>query len=132
MVMDIDPPHGAPEPIVLSEKQSLQKAGFLREFLEQRVCKVVEDVLHQHEDEPDCAEADRVLMRFRNAPSKDKQRILKEVQKMGPEAATGEPVIPAKDRFGVDYHRSGFHRDGGLVLLRPARHDAAIRCAPTC
>jgi PiT family inorganic phosphate transporter len=60
--------------------------GFLREFLELRVGKVVEDVLHQHEGEPDFAKAEEVLMNFQNAPPEEKQRILKELQKMGPEA----------------------------------------------
>jgi len=67
--------------------------GFLREFLELRLGKVVEDVLNQHEGEPDFAKAEEVLMNFQNAPPEDKQRILKELQKMGPEA-----VIDAAQR----------------------------------
>ena len=67
--------------------------GFLREFLELRMGKVVEDVLHQHEGEPNFDKVEKVLMDFQNAPPEDKQRILKELQKMGPEA-----VIDAAQR----------------------------------
>ncbi|WP_424940749.1 inorganic phosphate transporter [Aliiroseovarius sp. S253] len=67
--------------------------GFLREFLETRMGKVVEDVLHKHEGEKDFAVAEQVLMTFRNAPVEDKQRMLTELKKMGPEA-----VIDAAER----------------------------------
>ena len=67
--------------------------GFLREFLELRLGKVVEDVLQQHEGEPDFAKAEEALMTFQNAPPEDKRRFLKELQKMGPEA-----VIDAAQR----------------------------------
>jgi len=67
--------------------------GFLREFLEKRMGKVVEDVLHQHEGEPDFSKAEKVLMEFRNAPPEDKQRLLEEMKRMGPEA-----VIDAAQR----------------------------------
>ena len=67
--------------------------GFLREFLELRMSKVVEDVLHQHEGEPNFEKVEKVLMNFQNAPPEDKQRMLKELQKMGPEA-----VIDAAQR----------------------------------
>lgn len=67
--------------------------GFLREFLELRLGKVIEGVLSQHQGEPDFAEAERVLMNFQDAPPEDKQRILKQLQKMGPEA-----VIDAAQR----------------------------------
>jgi PiT family inorganic phosphate transporter len=55
--------------------------------------KVVEDVLHQHEGEPNFDKVEHVLMDFQNAPPEEKQRILKELQKMGPEA-----VIDAAQR----------------------------------
>lgn len=67
--------------------------GFLREFLETRLGKVVEDVLNSHQGEKDFAVAEQVLMTFQNAPPEDKQRILDELKKMGPEA-----VIDAAER----------------------------------
>ncbi len=67
--------------------------GFLREFLEKRMGKIVEDVLHQHEGEADFTKAEKVLMNFRNAPPEDKQRMLDEMKKMGAEA-----VIDAAQR----------------------------------
>ncbi len=67
--------------------------GFLREFLEKRMGKVVEDVLHQHEGDADFTKAEKVLMNFRNAPPEDKQRMLDEMKKMGAEA-----VIDAAQR----------------------------------
>tara|TARA_R110002110_G_scaffold87967_8_gene229129 strand:- start:2950 stop:4524 length:1575 start_codon:yes stop_codon:yes gene_type:complete len=67
--------------------------GFLREFLELRLGKVVENVLNQHKGEPDFAKAEEALMAFQNAPPEEKQRFLKQLQKMGPEA-----VIDAAQR----------------------------------
>jgi len=67
--------------------------GFLREFLETRLGKVVEDVMRSHEGEKNFALAEQVLMTFQNAPPEDKQRILNELKKMGPEA-----VIDAAER----------------------------------
>ena len=67
--------------------------GFLREFLETRLGKVVEDVLHHHEGEKDFAIAEQVLMSFQNAVPEDKQRMLDQLKKMGPEA-----VIDAAER----------------------------------
>jgi PiT family inorganic phosphate transporter len=67
--------------------------GFLREWLDQRIGKVVESVLSRHEREPDFVEVEAVLMDFRNAPIDEKQRILKALKDMGPEA-----VITAAQR----------------------------------
>ncbi|NNL18158.1 MAG: inorganic phosphate transporter, partial [Boseongicola sp.] len=67
--------------------------GFLREFLETRLGKVIEDVLSQHQGDPDFALTEQVLFTFQNAPPEDKQRILDELKKMGPEA-----VISAAQR----------------------------------
>ncbi|MGI9520100.1 MAG: inorganic phosphate transporter, partial [Hyphomicrobiaceae bacterium] len=67
--------------------------GFLREYLEQRMNRVVEDVLAKHQGLPDFSEAEAVLRNFQNAPSEDKDRILKELKAMGPEA-----VITAAQR----------------------------------
>ncbi|MHA6325849.1 inorganic phosphate transporter [Roseivivax sp. CAU 1753] len=67
--------------------------GFLREFLDQRIGKVVEDVLARHEGEPDFTETEAVLRDFQNAPVEEKRRILAELKRMGPEA-----VIPAAQR----------------------------------
>jgi len=67
--------------------------GFLREFLETRLGKVIEDVLHHHEGEKDFSLAEQVLMTFQNAQPEDKQRMLDELKKMGPEA-----VIDAAER----------------------------------
>lgn len=67
--------------------------GFLREFLQTRLGKVVEKVLAEHQGEKDFAVAEQVLMTFRNAPPEDKQRMLDEMKKMGPEA-----VIDAAQR----------------------------------
>ncbi len=67
--------------------------GFLREFLEQRMGKVVEDVLAHHEGDPDLSKVEAVLMEFQNAPSEDKLRMLDALKAMGPEA-----VISAAQR----------------------------------
>lgn len=67
--------------------------GFLREFLEQRMSRVVENVLASHEGKPDFLKAERVLLEFQNAPPEDKKRLLEQLKKMGPEA-----VISAAQR----------------------------------
>jgi len=67
--------------------------GFLREFLDQRLGKVVEDVLALHEGQPDFVQAEAVLRDFQNAPVEDKQQLLEKLKKMGPEA-----VISAAQR----------------------------------
>lgn len=67
--------------------------GFLREFLETRLSKVVEDVLQQHKDDKEFLTVEHVLTTFRNAPPEDKHRILDELKKMGPDA-----VIDAAER----------------------------------
>jgi PiT family inorganic phosphate transporter len=67
--------------------------GFLREFFDTRMGKVVENVLAQHQGEKDFSMAEQVLIAFRNAPPEDKQCMLNELKKMGPEA-----VIDAAQR----------------------------------
>jgi PiT family inorganic phosphate transporter len=67
--------------------------GFLREFLEQRMSRVVETVLSSHQGEPDFIQVEEVLRTFQNAPTEDKKRLLDELKKMGPEA-----VISAAQR----------------------------------
>ncbi|CAG0908404.1 unnamed protein product [Cyprideis torosa] len=67
--------------------------GFLREFVETRLGRVVEDVLRHHEGEKNFALVEQVLKTFQNAPPEDKLRILDELKKMGPEA-----VIDAAER----------------------------------
>ena len=67
--------------------------GFLREYLEQRMSRVVEEVLANHRGLPDFSEAETVLRNFQNAPAEDKDRMLKELKAMGPEA-----VITAAQR----------------------------------
>lgn len=67
--------------------------GFLREFLEQRMSRVVETVLANHQGKPDFRQAEEVLRTFQNAPPEDKKRLLSQLKKMGPEA-----VISAAQR----------------------------------
>ncbi len=67
--------------------------GFLREFLEQRLSVEIEDVLRSHHGEPDFKEVERALWDFKNAPPEAKRRMLKTLEKMGPEA-----VITAAQR----------------------------------
>lgn len=67
--------------------------GFLREYLDQRIGKVVEDVLATHRGDPDFVETEAVLRDFQNAPPEEKKRILTELKRMG-EAA----VITAAQR----------------------------------
>ena len=55
--------------------------------------RVVEDVLAKHQGLPDFSEAEVVLRNFQNAPAEDKDRMLKELTAMGPEA-----VITASQR----------------------------------
>ena len=61
--------------------------GFLREFLDQRMGRVVETVLAKHEGDPDIAHVEQVLMEFKNAPLDDKRLMLNALKEMGPEAA---------------------------------------------
>lgn len=67
--------------------------GFLREFLEQRMSRVVERVLATHKGKPDFQQAEEVLRDFQNSPPEEKKRLLDELKKMGPEA-----VISAAQR----------------------------------
>jgi PiT family inorganic phosphate transporter len=67
--------------------------GFLREFLDTRLNRVVENVLVQHRGKTDFAEVEQALFTFQNAPPEDKRRILNTMKKMGPEA-----VIDAAER----------------------------------
>jgi PiT family inorganic phosphate transporter len=67
--------------------------GFLREFLEQRLGRVIENVLASHQGKPNFLQAEKVLHDFRNAPPEDKKRLLNELKIMGPEA-----VISAAQR----------------------------------
>lgn len=67
--------------------------GFLREFLEQRMSIVVENVLAKHEGEPNFDQVEIVLRDFQNAPAEDKSRMLDALREMGPEA-----VITAAQR----------------------------------
>ncbi|WP_420410780.1 inorganic phosphate transporter [Roseibium sp.] len=67
--------------------------GFLREFLEQRLGGVIENVMQHHKDDPNFDEVEQVLMNFQNAPAEDKKRILSQLRKMGSEA-----VIDAAER----------------------------------
>lgn len=60
--------------------------GFLREFLEQRMSRVIEDVLHHHQGEANFVKVEAVLRDFQNAPPEDKRRILDTLKAMGPEA----------------------------------------------
>ena len=67
--------------------------GFLREFLEQRMGKVVENVLAKHVGNPDLSKVEQVLADFRNAPAEEKKIMLDALKAMGPEA-----VISAAQR----------------------------------
>ncbi len=67
--------------------------GFLREFLEQRLGRVVENVLARHEGQADFAAVEVELRNFQNAPPEDKLRILDQMKEMGAEA-----VISAAQR----------------------------------
>ena len=67
--------------------------GFLREFIEQRMGRIVEGVIQSHEGEADFNEVELVLHTFQNAPPEDKKRILNDLKKMGSDA-----IIPAAQR----------------------------------
>lgn len=67
--------------------------GFLREFLDQRLSQVVENVLADHQGQPNFIAAEAVLRDFENAPDEEKHRILAQLKKMGAEA-----VISAAQR----------------------------------
>ena len=58
--------------------------GFLREFLDQKLHRVVDNVLEQHQG-GDRAEAEAALERFSDAPIEEKGRILKEFKALGEE-----------------------------------------------
>ena len=67
--------------------------GFLREYLEKRLGRVVENVIASHEGQADFLEVERVMHSFQNAPPEAKVRLLEELKKMGSEA-----VISAAQR----------------------------------
>ncbi len=67
--------------------------GFLREFLDQRLSRVVERVVQSYEGEADFQKVEADLREFQHAPPEEKQRILGELKKMGPDA-----VISAAQR----------------------------------
>jgi len=60
--------------------------GFLREFLEQRLGRVVENVLAGHKGQADFEAVEAALRGFQNAPPEEKLRILNQMKKMGAEA----------------------------------------------
>jgi inorganic phosphate transporter, PiT family len=67
--------------------------GFLREYLEQRMSRVIENVLHSHRGDTHFAEVASVLREFQAAPPEDKRRMLDQLDDMGEEA-----VITAAQR----------------------------------
>ncbi|WP_068111000.1 inorganic phosphate transporter [Tropicimonas marinistellae] len=60
--------------------------GFLREFLEQRMHRVVENVLAEHQGDPHFDEVERVLRNFENAQPDVKAEILNRMKDMGADA----------------------------------------------
>lgn len=60
--------------------------GFLREFLEQRMGKVVERVIQSHRGDRHFAEVEEVMHHFQDAPAEEKLRILEQLRDMGEEA----------------------------------------------
>ncbi|GAA4882072.1 inorganic phosphate transporter [Serinicoccus chungangensis] len=67
--------------------------GFLREYLDQRMAKAVEDVLHSHQGDEHIAEVERMLYTFVNADAETKRDMLSQLSDMGHEA-----VITAAQR----------------------------------
>lgn len=67
--------------------------GFLREYLDQRMAKVVEDVLHSHQGDEHIAEVEHVLYTFVNGDTETKRDMLAQLSDMGHEA-----VITAAQR----------------------------------
>lgn len=67
--------------------------GFLREYLDQRMAKAVEDVLHSHQGDEHIAEVERMLYTFVNADAETKRDMLHQLSDMGHEA-----VITAAQR----------------------------------
>ena len=60
--------------------------GFLREFLEQRMGRVIENVIHSHRGDEHFAEVQRVMDTFRVASVEDKRLMLARLDEMGPAA----------------------------------------------
>lgn len=67
--------------------------GFLREFIEQRMGKVVEDVVNSHRGDEHFAEVEEVMREFQNASPETKRAMLKQLGDMGEQA-----VITAAQR----------------------------------
>lgn len=67
--------------------------GFLREYLDQRMAKAVEDVLVSHQGDEHIAEVERMLYTFVNADAETKREMLSQLSDMGHEA-----VITAAQR----------------------------------
>ncbi|MGO0576856.1 inorganic phosphate transporter [Ornithinimicrobium panacihumi] len=57
--------------------------GFLREYLDQRMAKAVEDVLHSHQGDEHIAEVERTLYEFVNADAETKREMLAQLRDMG-------------------------------------------------
>ena len=60
--------------------------GFLREFLDQRMGSIIENVLEKHEGDKHFDEVARVLHDFKRAPVEEKQRILDQLAEVGEHA----------------------------------------------
>lgn len=60
--------------------------GFLREYLDQRMATVVENVLHSHQGDEHIAEVEKVLITFVNADAETKREVLTQLSDMGHEA----------------------------------------------
>ena len=67
--------------------------GFLREFLQQRMGKVVEQVINDHRGDEHFAEVERMMLQFQNASPEAKRTMLDQLGEMGKEA-----VITAAER----------------------------------
>lgn len=67
--------------------------GFLREYLDQRLSSVVENVLADHQGEPDFVAVETVRRDFQIAPMEEEFRILEQMKSMGAAA-----VISAAQR----------------------------------
>lgn len=61
--------------------------GFLREFLDQRLSRVVDRVIKSHKGEANFDQIESVLLDFQDAPAEEKRRILSELKKLGPKSS---------------------------------------------
>ncbi len=91
--------------------------------------------MHEHKGDKDFAMAEQVLMTFQNAPPEDKQRILNELKKMGPEAvidATERKELQKALKRQLVHRASLFKIVSAWIITVPVSAFLSRRCSTSC